>query len=132
MRWTGTVDGRIEVRLKYENGRVIPVEHKLSGGPIVSIGRELLDEDRPTRVFAVGPFLLYPLDVDYARDSIIAAHINGPLWWLSVLRYWASSIKPRVLATLYVWDLADHPMERTQNWDDVYLVRWLKRKVRHA
>ena len=132
MRWTGTVNGRLEVGFRYDGGRVIPANYKLTGGPIISIRRNLLDDERPTRAFSVGPYLFYPLDVDYARDSIIAAHINGPLWWLAVLRYWASSIQPRVLATLYVWGMADYPMERTQNWDDVYLVRWVKGRMSHA
>lgn len=129
----GKVNGHLEIlRWQYENGRALPAEYQLTGGPIVYIRRNLLADEHPTRVFSAGPHLFYPLGVDYARDTIIAAHINGPFWWLALLPYYGQFIEQRVLVTLYVWGLADYQLNQARmTWDDVHLVQWMKRRVAH-
>lgn len=100
----------------------------LQGGPIAYVDRRWIEGDAvPKRPFTVGPYHLYPLGCDFARDAVIAAVINGPFWWLPALRYVAQSIGMRVLATTYVWGLADCPVNEEPTWRSVHVLRWIGR-----
>lgn len=138
MRWHGAVNGWLEAEHRWdaEKDRVVFDRFHLTGGSIVRVNRRLIDGDEhPARAFVVGPHLFYPLDRDEPYDAVIAARITGPFWWLPVVRYrWQGTVK-RILATAYIWGLADYPLGAEQTWRNVYALAWLERKVkelRHA
>lgn len=112
------------------HGRLRPSHYELHGGPIVRVDRRFLEHDElPTHPFSIGSYCFYPLGHDFARNAIIAAHINGPLWWLPVVRYWLESIGQRLLATAYVWGLAEWPVNEKQTWRSVHALRWLAKRL---
>lgn len=123
--WHGATNGWLEVEYQPSNGSF--VEHyTLRGGPIVRIG-DRMAPDEGARVFTVGAYRLRRLGYDMPHYAVIAVHIDARLWQLAVVRYWLEGINKRILATCYVWGLADYPIEREQVWGDVYPVQWARR-----
>lgn len=130
----GEVHGRLQVDWEYPDNEPTPI-YTLIGGPIVYVPMRAVDGDAPAGSFRVGAFCFYPLGRDFSRDAVIAAHITGPLWWLAVLRYYAQTIPERILATAYVWGLAEYPFNEKQTWRSVHVLRWaentIKRTLKH-
>lgn len=126
----GKVRGRVERR--WGMGDVPNGAYILEGAPPLYVGRNLIGEQDDARPFTLGPHRLYPIDKDHLRYAVIAVPINGPLWWLPVLRYWCESVGQRLLATAHVWGLADWPMGEAQTWRSVYLLRWLAERLGRA
>lgn len=123
--WHGATNGWLEVEYQPSNGSF--VEHyTLRGGPIVRVGDRLL-MDGDMSAFTVGAYHFRGLDYDDTHRAVIAVNIDAPLWQLAVARYWFEGINKRILATCYVWGLADYPIEREQMWGDVYPVQWARR-----
>lgn len=129
-QWNGTINGQLEVAYRFVGHDQPPeAQYTFTGGPIVRIGDRLITEDTP-RVFAIGTQRLCRIGYDWPHQAVIAARIDGPRWWLAVLWFRLEGINRRILATCYVWGLADYPIERDQVWGDVYLVRWVRRVFR--
>lgn len=132
----GEVHGRLQAEWEYPDNEPTVV-YKLCGGPIVYVpehpGGRAANTDNfqnVKRAFTVGGFRFYPLGYDFARNAVIAAVVDGPFWWLAVVRYWMQSIGKRILATLYIWGLADHPLGEEQTWRSVYVLRWAEKTIR--
>lgn len=128
----GKVRGRVEVRRDYDNGVAFAMRYDLQGEPPYRVGRNIIGKQDYTRPFIVGRYRMYPIGQDHLCDAVITVPIDGPLWWLPVIRYWRESIGQRLLATAHVWGLADWPMGETPTWRSVYLFRWLAKRLGRA
>ena len=127
----GDTDGWLRVEHLYpRNGHHTEPRYRLEGGPIVRISMEALGHQEPPQVFEVGVYRFYRLGYDGPHMAIVAAHINGSLWWRAVLRYYRTLIRNRFLVTCVVWGLAEYRMGRQTTWGDVYAVRWVQRRIR--